>query len=75
MIVCIIIAAALIAAIYINGKDRSCDQCEVHFKTTRSYGQALAEPIDITEKANDLYEWFLEGECLIKLDKNRGYYK
>jgi len=75
LIACILIAAALTAAVYFNGKDKSCDKCEIQFKTIRSYGQALPEPIIISKNVHELYDDYVAGECKIKVDKNRGYYE
>ncbi|MFW6173157.1 MAG: hypothetical protein ACOC5T_05375 [Elusimicrobiota bacterium] len=75
LLVAIMIAAALTLAIYINGKDKSCDQCIIEFKTTRQFGLILQGPSIIEQNALELYNEFQKGECLITFDKNSGYRK
>ena len=54
-IICILILIALNIAIYMNGKDLSCDKCQVTIKQNNDVFK-----INITT----LYENYLEGNCV-----------
>ena len=75
LLFCILLVTVLSLAIYFEGRGNSCDQCEVHFKTTRVSGILLENPIQYDVKMVDLFNNLTQQDlCVIKVDKNQGYY-
>lgn len=62
-------------AIFFNSNNLSCNKCIVEFKTVKQSGVNLESPMVYDIKVFDLYKGFLDNECLIKWDKNQGYYR
>lgn len=68
----IIICLSLTFYLIHKSNNYSCNQCSVEFKSRL--------PITNYEKTfnisiNELYDSYKEGNCLIKWDKNQGYYR
>ena len=69
-ILVILICLGLSAKLMIESKEYSCDKCEVHFKSKGFYeGDFQMINVFITE----LYEDYVNGDCLISWDKTQGY--
>ena len=70
-IVCLLIVISLCFAVYINGKELSCDKCVINFKQTRQLGHSvnIVHPIKLLDLSNNLSK----GICLIEWDNKNGY--
>jgi len=74
LVFCIVVSLLLSASIYIRGHDNSCDKCQIDFITTQYSGIILDKPYIKTVNVTDLYSGLLRNECIIKWDRNQGYY-
>ena len=73
-IIIIFILLSLIIGVYVNGKDLSCNKCSVEFTNTKVSG-ARGNFLPIAFEVINLYNNLkLNNTCLVKWDKNRGYY-
>ena len=70
---CLLIILILCTFVYINGKDLSCDKCEIKITQTKYSGVELKEPVVKRYNINELYESLLDKSCILKGDKNVGY--
>ena len=74
LVLCIVISLTLSTSIYVRGHNNSCSKCQIDFTTTQYYGITLDEPRVNIVNVTDLYSGLLRNECIIKWDKNQGYY-
>lgn len=72
---CIVITLTLTISVYYRGHDNSCEKCIVDFITTNQFGSELEEPIVTKMNIVDIYEGYLQNECIIKWNRNQGYYE
>jgi hypothetical protein len=60
-IVCILILIALNIAVYLNGRDLSCDKCQIRFNS-----ESLAQVQEFSINITTLYNNYLENDCYIE---------
>jgi len=73
-IVCILILIGLNIAIWYNGKDLSCDNCAINFKTNKRLLTASRENIqDFKINISELYQSLIDDKCVIEFDEDYGY--
>ncbi len=70
MIFVIVISLTLSVYIYYNGKDLSCDTCELKFYTQHALHE---DYFGFGIMANDLYESFMDDQCKVTWDRVQGY--
>ena len=72
---CILILLFLNFAVWYNGKDFSCDQCEIRFTSNkRAKDSASMEVVqNLSVKITELYDGLLNDYCLVEFDKWQGY--
>lgn len=73
LIALIIILAGINVVLFVNGINLDCGGCSIAFSNYRVSG-AVVELPPIEVKAQELYDNFVEDNCLIKWDRVRGYY-
>jgi len=71
-ILMVLILISLCIAVYINGKDLTCDKCRVCFKTTR---QSLSGGTynEFCHNLTYMFEKFNEGYCTVSYSKEGGF--
>ena len=71
-LVCLLILLALSIAIYYNGKDLTCDNCNIQFTT-----QYASNVQDFNKVFNvsvvKLVDKFKEGYCLVDYNEDQGF--
>lgn len=72
LIFCIIITIGLSIAIIINGKDLSCEKCEIDYRQTQMSGAQINKVYKVN--LLELYEEFRKGDCLLTWDRVQGFY-
>ena len=74
-IFCIIIITFLCIVIYINDKYTNCDNCKIHFTSTKQdYSTAFNKPYqDFYVNISILYESYLNKSCTVTWNKKDGY--
>jgi len=74
-LIILIVVVILCLAIYINGKNLSCDKCSMHFSAfKKKFGESSNERIqDYTIKMMDFYRSLKEDRCILIWEKGRGY--
>lgn len=73
-IFCVLILIGLCFAIWYNGKDLSCDNCEINFRADKRLLTSSRENIqDFKININELYQSLLDDECVMEFDKDYGY--
>ena len=70
-IIIVLVLLTLDLAIPIYSKSLSCDQCIINYKSKRTTSESIQQ--DYKLSIIDIYNDYLEGNCLIKFDKNMGY--
>ena len=76
LIVIFLAITAMAISLYINGKDLSCDKCNVEFSTYKRHGVALGTPYVIDIKINELYSELVDNNhCMIEWSKMDGFYQ
>ena len=72
---CIVVTLSLSISIYLRGNNNSCDKCSIDFITTDQFGFELDTPIITKVLAIDLWDGYLQDECILKWNRNQGYYE
>lgn len=73
----LIMLVILNVGIAYNHLQLDCDKCTVEFSNSQIAGIQLDKPRLVAEvKMNDLYKGLVdEGHCIIKWDRNQGFYR
>jgi len=71
-VICIIILLALSIAIYNNGKDLTCDNCNIQF-TTQYANQVQDFNKVFNVSVVELFDKFKEGYCLVDYNEDQGF--
>jgi len=73
-LICIIILLILNLLIYFNGKNLSCDKCEIRFMANKeSIRYVTNEPIqDFKVNITNLFKDYKNKYCLIKWNREQG---
>lgn len=73
---CILILIFLNFAVWYNGKNLDCDKCTIDFKAIRREHETASNKVfqNFSVPIVDIYNNFLNGDCLVKFDKDNGYY-
>jgi len=74
-LVCFLIVIGLCLAVYVNGKDLSCDNCSINFKAYKRVGDSNSNKVHQEFKVSlqDIHKSFLEEHCLVEFDLDNGY--
>ena len=75
LLICIIVLSSLCYGIYYNGKDLSCDNCILNFKTIEKPvgGRVSGISQNVSVSIPILYEYWQRGECYLTFDSNSGF--
>jgi len=74
-LVCFLVVLSLCVAIIINGQGLECEKCEIHFESyqTRAISSGAQVQQDFYLKIENIYEYLLEDQCLVRFDLDNGY--
>ncbi len=66
----------LCIAVWYNGKDLTCNNCNINFESYKTMSADSSYKVyqNFSTNIYDLYYKFLEGECLVVFDEDNGYY-
>jgi len=76
-IFCFLLATGICIAIYVHGKDLSCDKCVINFANSKANpmtGNSNTVVMNFTVPIQEMYEEFLKGRCIVKFDEVNGFY-
>lgn len=71
-VVLILILIGLCVAVYINGRDLSCDGCVICFENSKlsTQGEVYSQ---FCLNLTDIHEEFVDGTCLVVYQEDVGY--
>lgn len=67
--ICLMVIMGLCFAVYLHGKELSCDKCSVKFISRNSFGDK-----DMSIWIMDLHDELKEGNCYVKWDEQSGFF-
>ena len=70
---CLIIIIFLNLAIWINGKDLSCDKCIVNFNSRKNVDFFDLSKNDFNISVIELYNSYLENKCIVEYQEGQGF--
>ena len=74
-VLCIVILLGLNIAVFIHGRNLSCDKCKIEFTSEKITHEEAFDSSwqEITINITDLYDSYLNDQCIIKFDPIEGY--